>query len=113
MASERALTIRLEKANLIAQLELQRANIAESWHTATRPLASIDHGVQTLSRHSLTLGGLAAGVGIALLVGGNFWLFRKAVKIALFTVPYILSHRKSGVIGFILSLAKKLVFRWI
>ena len=112
MASTRAVTLRLEKANVSAQLELQRANIDDCWRDATGPVASVEHGVRALGRHSWTVGGIAAAAGLAVALGGNFRLLRKTVKIALFAVPYLVSHHKSGVVGFAWSMAKKLALRW-
>jgi hypothetical protein len=112
MAAARSVTLRLEKASVIAQLELQRANIADTWRETTQPVASIEHAVHSMARHSWAVGGIAAVGGLLLAVGGNFWLMRKAMKIALFAVPYLISHRKSGAVGFVWSLAKKLAFRW-
>jgi len=107
MAAKRSIALRLEKANLIARLELQRANIAESWMEATQPLQTLDRGLQAFVRHRWIAGALGLVGGLALLIPGNFWLLRKTLKLAAVAVPYLIAHRKSGLISLILDWLKR------
>lgn len=113
MGEKRAITLRLEKTELIARLDLQRANLADTWHEVSEPIQSLDNSIQGFSRHSKTFGGVAAAAGMVLLLTGKLHIFRRALKIALFAVPYIISHRSSGVLGLVVTLSKKLIRRFI
>jgi len=112
MGAKRALTLRLEKAELIARLDLQRANIAETWRDVSEPLESIDGTVRSFSRFSGPFGIAAAGMGVALLVTGRLGIVRKAMKLTLLVIPYLISHRNKGVIGLIYTLIKKGIGRF-
>jgi hypothetical protein len=107
MGAKRALTLRLEKAEVIARLDLQRANIADTWREVSEPLESIDGTVRSFSRYSGSF-----GIAAALLVSGQFGIVRKAMKLTLLVIPYLISHRNKGVIGLIYSLIKKGVARF-
>ena len=113
MGAKRSITLRVEKAELMARLDLQRANIADTWREVSEPLQSIDETIQSFSRHSKTFGGVAAVAGIALLLSGRLHIIRRLLKITVFAVPYIISHRSSGVIGLIFTMVKKLIRRFI
>ena len=112
MGAKRALTLRLEKAEVIARLDLQRAGIADTWREVSEPIQSIDGTIQSFSRNSRTFGVVAAGAGLALLISGRLGIVRKTMKLALFAIPYFISHRNKGVIGLIYSLIKKGIARF-
>lgn len=112
MGAARPIAFRLEKAEVIARLDLQRANIADTWREVSEPLQAFDDGIRNFSRYSKTFGGIAVVAGIGLLASGRLHLFRKALKIALFAIPYIISHRSSGVLGLICTLLKKIAGRF-
>jgi hypothetical protein len=109
MAAQRTVALRVEKAELIARLELQRANMAETWREISEPIETFDKSIGAFSRHSKTFGGIAAAAGFALLFTGKLHLFRRVFKLALWAVPYIFRYRSSGVIGTGFSLLKKAV----
>ena len=109
MGAKSTLRLRVEKAELITRLDLQRANIADTWREVSEPLQSLDDGIRNFSRHSKTLGGIAAVAGVALLFSGRLHLLRKAFKVALFAIPYVISHRSSGVLGLVFTALKKLI----
>lgn len=113
MGAKRAITLRVEKAELIARLDLQRADIADTWREVSEPLQSLDDTIQNFSRHSKAFGGAAAIAGVALLVSGKLHIFRRLFKVAVFAIPYIISHRSSGVIGLVITVVKKLIRRFL
>jgi len=113
MGEKRTVTLRLEKTELIARLELQRAGIADTWREVSEPLVAIDDSVRGFSRHSKTFGGIAAAAGFMLLVTGKLHIFRKLLKVGVWVLPYLLSQRSKGMMGLVFTLAKKAVKRFL